>query len=64
MNSTIPLARFPGASSFLVDYATRPERVMQWFDYDPHGDSALEARLAELDEQGRLDVVRTAERGA
>ena len=37
---------------------------MQWFDYDPHGDSALEARLADLDEQGRLDAVRTAERGA
>lgn len=64
MNSTIPLARYPGASTFLVDYAAKPQRVMQWFDYDPHSDSALEDRLAELDEQGRLDVIRTVERGA
>lgn len=60
----IPFAQFPGANSLFSDYCARPQRVSQWFDYDPRDDAALAARLAELDERQRLDAARAVERGA
>jgi len=48
VDALVPFALFPGAGQFFLDYTAGRDRAIQLFDYNPHQEAALTARLDDL----------------